>query len=263
MAGTAISYDRKEVHPMVEQIYRRKSVRKYRQEPIPADVAQMLLSWRDWVHPFKDRLTIDNHIRRLPGDAHIRGMFLIKAPAYMLYTSQQTPLARLNCGFILEQVSLGMSMLGVGTCFMGAAHADAQHLKSLRFPPMMMMSYGMPDEPLTRDISQFKRKSMEQICTGDMDAAMREVVESARLAPSAMNRQPWRFVVSGSDVHCYVARVNVPALKQLSEVDMGIALSHMYLTVTERGGRALFAHRAGGADKAPRGAEYVTTLTVS
>ena len=36
---------------MVEQIYRRKSVRKFKDVPIPREAAQALITWREWVHP--------------------------------------------------------------------------------------------------------------------------------------------------------------------------------------------------------------------
>lgn len=248
---------------MVEQIYRRKSVRKFKNVPIPREAAQALITWREWVHPLRDRLTIDNHIRRLPGDAHIKGLFVANAPAYMLYTSQQAPLARVNAGFILEQISLGLYMYEVGSCYQGGARFAPEHLRALRFDPMMIMAYGVPAEPLTRELSAFKRRNIEQICQSDLTPDMRRIIDAARLAPSAMNRQPWRFVVRGNDVHCYVAHSAISHVRALSEIDLGIALSHMYLVVTEGGGKTAFTHRAPGIELAPRGADYIITMSIN
>lgn len=248
---------------LVEQIYRRKSVRKFKADPIPNDAAQALITWRDWVRPLRDRLAIDNHIRRMPGDANIKGMFVVKAPAYMLYTSQRAPLARVNAGFILEQISLGLTMYGVGSCYQGAAQVAPEHLRALRFEPMMIMAYGVPAEPLVRNAAEFKRRSIDQICSSDLDEDMRRVIEAARLAPSAVNRQPWRFAVSGGDVHCFITHSAISHARALREMDLGIALSHMYLVATEAGGKVSFAHRAPARSLAPRGADYIITMSIS
>lgn len=249
---------------LVEQIYKRKSIRKFKNAPIPREAAQTLIAWREWVHPLQDRLTIDNHIRRLPGDAHIKGMFLVNAPAYILYTSQKTPLSQVNAGFILEQISLGLGLFGVGSCFQGCAWPAQEHLRSLRFAPVMLMAYGIPDEPASRSVDEFKRNSIRQICRGELSDEMRNIVEAARLAPSAMNRQPWRLVVKDNKVHCYIVHSGIAHVKNMSELNLGIALSHMYLVVTEGGGRATFAqHRGAGLDMAPWGADYILTMTVT
>lgn len=244
---------------MVEEISRRKSVRSFKSDPIPDEAVRALLHWRDWVHPFKDRLTIDNHIRRLPGDARLTGLFLIKAPAYLMYTSQKAPLAGVNAGFILEQISLGLSVCGVGSCYMGAARVAPEHLRSLRFEPMILMAYGVPDGPLTRDLAGFKRKPLEQICTGDT-GKLHAIIESARLAPSSMNRQPWRFAVAGDAIHCYVARSGIGMMRELCDIDLGIALAHMYLAASAQGLKVEFAQRMSALDCVPRGAHYITTM---
>ena len=63
------------------------------------------------------------------------------------------------------------------------------------------------------------------------------IIEAARLAPSASNSQPWRFIISKSDIYL-VAQKDCPFYMSREKhrehayhlIDSGIALSHMYLS---------------------------------
>jgi len=65
-------------------------------------------------------------------------------------------------------------------------------------------------------LNGFKRKSMEKI-TDRADARL----EPARLAPSAVNSQPWYFTHEGNTIHVHCSRKG-------SRLDAGIALAHLY-----------------------------------
>ena len=63
-------------------------------------------------------------------------------------------------------------------------------------------------------------------------------LEAVRLAPSAVNRQPWRVVVSDGTAHFYVKRskgLGSAATGDLQKIDLGIALCHFALTAEEEG----------------------------
>ena len=47
-------------------------------------------------------------------------------------------------------------------------------------------------------------------------------LEPARLAPSAVNSQPWYFTHHGDTIHMYCS-------KKGSRLDIGIALAHLYV----------------------------------
>ena len=51
-------------------------------------------------------------------------------------------------------------------------------------------------------------------------------LEPARLAPSAVNSQPWYFVHDGDSIHVYCE-------KKGSRLDAGIALAHLYVANEE------------------------------
>jgi len=49
-----------------------------------------------------------------------------------------------------------------------------------------------------------------------------------RLAPSALNMQPWRIIKDNDSYHFYAN-----GLKDYSKIDMGIALCHFHLSCIE------------------------------
>jgi hypothetical protein len=92
------------------------------------------------------------------------------------------------------------------------------------------MSFGKPNEPLYRDISEFKRKPLSTISEGSAIDCVDERLEAARLAPSAMNKQNWYFIAENGRIHCYGKKQNPLfglVMNKLVSIDMGIALCHI------------------------------------
>ena len=102
----------------------------------------------------------------------------------------------------------------------------------------------------------------------DLEAAgpLARPLEAVRLAPSAVNKQPWRAVVLDGAVHFYLKRTKGLAgdasTGDLQKIDLGIALCHFALTAEEDGLKPeLFLQDPGletGADT-----EYVASFRVS
>ena len=87
---------------------------------------------------------------------------------------------------------------------------------------VIMLSFGHPKgDQLRQTAKGFKRKPMEQI-TDKADPRL----EPARLAPSAVNSQPWYFTHDGDTIHVYCS-------KKGSRLDAGIALAHLYVANVE------------------------------
>ena len=87
---------------------------------------------------------------------------------------------------------------------------------------VIMLAFGHPKgDQLRHDLKEFKRKAMEQI-TDKADPRL----EPARLAPSAVNSQPWYFTHEGHTVHVWCS-------KKGSRLDAGIALAHLYMANPE------------------------------
>jgi hypothetical protein len=115
------------------------------------------------------------------------------------------------------------------------------------------MSFGKPAEPLYRELSAFKRKTLAEISEGSDKR-----LEAARLAPSAVNSQNWFFIADNGKIHCYRKKPN-PLLRfmltNMNRIDMGIALYHTALESEN----FYFAKEVG----APERKGYVYTGTVN
>ena len=79
--------------------------------------------------------------------------------------------------------------------------------------------------------------------TEEKAGALKDVLEAVRLAPSAVNKQPWRVVVCGEKAHFYEKRSKGYVSADgwdIQKIDMGIALCHFELIAKERGLDAAF-----------------------
>ncbi len=70
-----------------------------------------------------------------------------------------------------------------------------------------------------------------------VEVGIRDALESVRVAPSAVNKQPWRVVVSGNAAHFYVKHDKgfITDDYDLQKIDVGIALYHFEKELIEEG----------------------------
>ena len=198
-----------------EQIFVRKSCRKYLDEEIEMDMIHDFISkakpLNDEIHYYYEILTPDN--------LNIRTRW--SAPYYLALFSEKKDNYLENIGFIFQQVSLFMQSIGIGSCWVGLASVKGKN------PDFVIaISFGKSDD-LTRDLSGFKRKRLSEISDFEYD-----VLIPARLAPSAINSQPWYFKHSDDGFDVYQVKQNIlkrQVLKKWNPIDVGIALAHMYV----------------------------------
>lgn len=161
-----------------------------------------------------------------------------------------TDQVRLDLGYVLEQVVLEATRLGLGTCWMtGSYHpleaatqlgvglgeevAAAVALGAPRLDPLARLHDGT----VRRIVAGHRRLPLGRLVYDGQwgqawtaegaDPALVEVLECARLAPSAKNRQPWRFVVGAG-------RVSL-VLVAAAPIDAGIVMSHVTLARADLG----------------------------
>ena len=198
------------------QIYKRKSCRKYQDVEIDLTAIEEFLSN---VNPLISEIDYSHDI--LTQD-EVSSKMMWSAPYYLAIYSDKKENYGINVGFIFEQVSLFMQSLDIGSCWVGMGSP-----KEEKAGFVILIAFGKSDN-FTRDISQFKRKNLSEIA----DVAD-ERLEPARLAPSAINMQPWYFKQSndGFDVfkikHNFVKRKIVA---RWNDIDVGIALAHLYVS---------------------------------
>ena len=199
-----------------EQIYLRKSCRKYLDEPVNLDLIDEFMSN---VKPLNEDIKYRYEFLK---QNEVSSKMHFKAPYYLAIYSDIKENYMVNAGFIFQQLCLYLQSQGIGSCWLGLGSPKK---KDSEF--VILISFGKSDD-MTRTLDEFKRNNLSKI-SDEVD----ESLIPAQLAPSAMNSQPWYFkhTVDGFDV--YQVKQNIikrQLLKRWNPIDMGIAISHMYIS---------------------------------
>ena len=208
-------------------IFQRKSIRRYNLDPLDEDTLKEIRDHLQTLTPLHKDIKIEFKI--LSPNVVQRRM-MRKAPHYIAVFSEVKEIYLSNVGFILQQMDLFFSANGLGSCWQGIPTLKKEGLTSSRLKFIILMAFGKPQETLHRTkTSQFKRKSLEEI--SDVKGAD-ELLETARLAPSARNAQEWFFTGDEHLIHAYYRKPSFISgflIKKYPPMDVGISLYHLEL----------------------------------
>jgi hypothetical protein len=174
------------------------------------------------------------------------------APAFIAFignmnsASVQEEVGYTGEGVILEASALGLNTCWVAGFFKPDSVASLVEIKSnervlavtpvgyaRRFESLeekLMTGFGRTHRrvPISRLISSLAQDSLLEW--------IRASIQAARLAPSAVNRQPWGFDVQDGGITVYV-RTGGPEFSVSKRLDCGIAMLHIEVTALNRGVR--------------------------
>jgi nitroreductase len=198
--------------------------------------------------------------------------FIKGATGFIAGAVQRGPKDMEDYGYLLEQIVLSATELGLGTCWLGGTFTKSAFADRLRLTPEESMpaivAVGHIDATATRE--QVHRRPLSQrLPAGQLffegrfgtpmaaavagggpgdeygDGLVPRLLEAVRWSPSASNKQPWRVVRVGDDWHFYLQRTKgygkgsllfaALRLADLQRVDMGIAMCHLELAARELG----------------------------
>ena len=202
-----------------EMIYHRRSCRSFVGEPVDSETIEKILSFEmKPLHPdIKVRMDIVSRNQ-------VKCICPWTTPQLIAIYSEETEGYLENIGFLFQQMDLYLQTLGLGVCWLGMGRMNPKTttvVEGMKF--VILLAFGHPKgDQLRHGIKSFKRKSMEQI-TDKADSRL----EVARLAPSAVNSQPWYFTHEGEAIHVWCS-------KKGNRLDAGIALAHLYVSNGER-----------------------------
>ena len=161
-------------------------------------------------------------------------------------------------GYCMEKLILYCAELSIGTCWLGgtynkSAFADSVELKEGEFIPAVspVGYFGTKKRTIDKMFRRFagsdNRKAFDELffsqtfsqpLTEKEKSTYGFFLEMVRLAPSASNKQPWRIVLIDKVFHFYLKRTpnyNSKLLQSdLQRVDIGIAMAHFELALTEK-----------------------------
>jgi len=181
---------------------------------------------------------------------------LVQNAPYLLagIVPEESERARVDLGYVLEQVVLEATRLGLGTCWITGSY-DAQQAGdavalTAQEDVAAVCALGYPSEEgfgrlhtklVRRLAGGHKRKPLTKIAFSrqwdrawspeEADPALVTILEHARLAPSAHNGQPWRFILQPDGIVLTVVKPRF--------IDAGIVMSHVTLAAeaADREGR--------------------------
>jgi nitroreductase len=128
------------------------------------------------------------------------------------------------------------------------------------------MTAGYPRNAETRVYPDgFDRKAVKDIVVGDTapDPAVQpdKLIEAMRIAPSAVNLQPWLIEKIDNRYNFYIRRpksVMEKMISSLRHIDMGIAMAHLFVQAKADGCKVSF----GFEGKDIKQGKYIGTVCV-
>lgn len=241
---------------MTEQIKARRSVRTYDGGIIDESIKEKLESfWNTIENPFD----IPVEFRFLNAKEH--GLLCPVVSGTELYVGgkiKSVPNASIAFGYSFEAFVLYAQSIGLGTVWLGGTMNRGAFEKAMELGEDEMMPCASPigyaakkmsvrENMMRKAIKADERMAFEELFYDDTfdkpltrkKAGNLEILlDMVRLAPSAVNKQPWRVCVAENVVHFYLKRskgVRKEGKLDMQMVDMGIALCHFALTAKEYG----------------------------
>lgn len=240
----------------IEQIKKRRSVRTFDGRTLDEDIKETIRSYmKDNKNPFD----IPVEIKFL--DAKENGLSCPVVSGTDLFVGgkiENVPNASAAFGYSFEVFVLLAQSLGLGTVWLGGtmnrqAFEAAMELGGNEMMPCaspigtvankmsirenMMRKAIKADERLPFE-ELFFESSMDKPLTTEKAGNLKVPLEMVRLAPSAVNKQPWRVIVEDKMVHFYLKRskgFGKEGKLDMQMIDMGIALCHFELAAKECG----------------------------
>ncbi|UCH03982.1 MAG: nitroreductase family protein [Candidatus Thorarchaeota archaeon] len=170
-----------------------------------------------------------------------------EAPYYIAFVANMNaPNIQAITGYLGEGVILEATSLGLNTCWVGGFFRRNAVLKQIDLHDdervLAITPVGYSKQKLDRvggSSKRYRRKSLDRlIVSGELDDNkwIETALEAVRIAPSAANRQPWRFQISNDSV-TVLANSRREGLGVSRKLDCGIAMLHLELGALTAGSK--------------------------
>lgn len=240
---------------ILETIRKRRSVRTFDAKAISTEDAQKIAAFAE-----KTENPYNIPIQWKVLDANAYDLFSPVIVGTDTYIAGKLPKAKHSeeaFGYAFEKVVLYAQEIGVGTTWIAGtmnrdAFEKAMEVKEGEVMPCVS-PLGYPAKKMSLRESLMRRGvkadsrldfseifidgSFDKPLTKEAAGKLADAFEAVRLAPSAVNKQPWRLVLCGDRVHFYEkkSRGYDDGTWDIQKIDMGIALSHFELAAGEVG----------------------------
>ena len=257
----------------------RRSVRTFDGQGISSEILEQL---KTFAGSCSNPYGIPMEFRFLNAKEHgLKSPVIAGTEEYAAVKLKRVPHFEEALGYAMEQFVLDAWSVGIGTTWIGGTMDRAAFEKAMDLSKDEVMPCVSPighaakrmslkETVMRKGVGADRRKAFEELFYIDnFDRPMKEdeagdlllPLQMVRWAPSAVNKQPWRVVVTGSDVHFYMAKgkgFESSSVGNMQKIDMGIALCHFALGAEEAGLDVEFEINDPGIP-VPEKIEYIAT----
>ena len=251
-----------QIHNAIES---RTSTRTFQKRPLDHNDLEMISAYlnqpENRIGPFGNRPEYELIIETEEREKDTIGTYgIIKNPqGYILGGCTTDPQALFDYAFVLENMALYLTEIGIGTCWLGGRFKKQQAMSHLTLaddeviPAISPIGYPEENrrlkEKVMRKVLHAKnRKPADELFfyelfgqpLGDRASIFQQALHYVRIGPSAQNKQPWRLIFNAdrTQVHFYIvtALADHPLYMCPPEyLDIGIAYNHFKAGVDEVG----------------------------
>ncbi|MDO4869748.1 MAG: nitroreductase family protein [Bacillota bacterium] len=228
---------------------------------------------------------ISMEFRFLSAKAHnLKSQVISGTDDFVAVKLEKAPNFEVALGYSMEKFVLDAWSIGIGTTWIGgtmdrAAFERAMDLSEHEIMPCVSpighaaKRMSLLEVAMRKGVGADRRKAFRELFFDrDFDSPLTEAkasqllkpLEMVRLAPSAVNKQPWRILVSDNLVHFYEKKGKnfvSESVGDMQKIDMGIALCHFELAAEEMGIETSFEPKDPQI-AAPEGTEYIATYRI-
>jgi nitroreductase len=247
---------------VTEIIKTRKSWRTYNGEAIENGEKGRILDFISSLDepPFGSEARFQIVDLDLKGTGTVSGTYgVVKgAKSFLTGAVTKSPMDLEDFGYLFEKIILFVTGIGLATCWMGATFSRTLFSEKMglkpeeTIPAISPLGYGTDRRSLRDAVFHLSAGSKNRkqwpelffdgtfhspLCKGD-NGKFDSLFEMVRLAPSAVNKQPWRLILDGRTVHFFLKRTrgfDQLFKMDLQRIDMGISMCHFELAAGEVG----------------------------
>lgn len=252
-----------------DAVTKRYSVRTFENKEVEKEVIDKILAYAETLNnPLGPKMKVQLIEKEVAPNGEKLGTYgVIKgAKLYLGVTVPEEEYVAEALGYDFEQLVLYIASLGLGTCWLGgtfnrSAFTSAMEIKEGElFPILSPLGYPAQKRSFTEKIMRksikadgrlpwnelFFKNSFAETLSEEDAGEYGFPLEMVRLAPSAVNKQPWQIVVSKDAIH-FFEKHSMPAEAgsvDMHRIDVGIAICHFHLAALERNMKGHFERKA-------------------